>query len=252
MSGSSLPPSHGKLLVSEKFVSIQGEGKSTGVPAAFVRLGNCNLKCVYCDTPYTWDETRFDLRAELVAESVEDVALWVVQHAPGRLILTGGEPLLQQKLVVDLLKEVDARWLVRTNEAGAAGPHVFVEIETNCTVRPNQALLARVDQWNVSPKLSCSGDPPEQRLRSAVFQLFLANSRATFKFVVKNLSDVEELDALAREWGLPAERVWLMPEAQSASELIAPGKMVAEAALARRYRYSGRLHLELFGGQRGA
>jgi 7-carboxy-7-deazaguanine synthase len=242
MSRSSLPPSHRKLLVSEKFVSIQGEGKSTGEPAAFVRLGNCNLKCVYCDTPYTWDESRFDLRAELFSESTQDVAHWVVQNSPGRLILTGGEPLLQQKLLVELLKEIDADW---------SGSRMIVEIETNGTVLPMDGLVARVDQWNVSPKLSLAGDSAEKRLRGAALELFLKHERSYFKFVVKSPEDLQELDELARSWELPPQKVWLMPEAQSATELRSRRKEVADAALARSYRYSGRLHLELFGGKRG-
>jgi len=173
---------------------------------------------------------------------VADVADWVLLHSPGRLILTGGEPLLQQKLLVELLRAVDAGW---------SGSQMFVEVETNGTVAPREELLTRVDQWNVSPKLSFAGDAPEQRLRAGPLRLFSKLERAYFKVVVRCEEDLRELDQLASEWALPPEKVWLMPEAQSAIELSARGKEVAEAALARRYRYSGRLHLELFGGKRG-
>ena len=54
------------LVVAEIFgPTWQGEGPSAGQVAAFVRLGLCNLTCAWCDTAYTWDRSRFDLRAEL-------------------------------------------------------------------------------------------------------------------------------------------------------------------------------------------
>src|SRR5690606_36736468 len=142
-----LPPSGQRLLVSEKFVSLQGEGASVGAPAAFLRLGNCNLSCSYCDTPYTWDGSRFDLDSDLRAEEIWDVARWVSEAAPGRLIVTGGEPLLQQKQLVRLIQQVDD-----VSEARGVA-RLYIEVETNGTVRPLLDLLNRVDQWNVSPKL---------------------------------------------------------------------------------------------------
>src|SRR5690606_25864945 len=109
---STLPPSGERLLVSERFVSLQGEGISSGAPSAFLRLGNCNLACSFCDTPYTWDASRFDLSQELRAEEIPDVAAWLLRSSPGRLIVTGGEPLLQQKQLEEFFREIDERSVV--------------------------------------------------------------------------------------------------------------------------------------------
>lgn len=237
---SSLPASGRELLVSETFVSVQGEGVSVGVPAAFLRLGNCNLRCGFCDTAYTWDEERYDLSQELTPQSIPALAGWVESEAPGRLIITGGEPLLQQKQLADLLEMVDR------NRAG-----LFVEVETNGTVTPLAALLSRVNQWNVSPKLSNSGESKERRFKERTLRVFLDLPHAYFKFVVSSSHDMEELDEWCAGLGLPSERVLLMPQAADVEQLRQRAPQVAAWALSRRARYSGRLHLELFGGRRG-
>lgn len=240
-----LPASGDQLLVSEMFVSLQGEGFSTGAPAAFLRLGNCNLSCVYCDTPYTWDSRRYDLDRELVPKAVSEVAQWIVSSAPGRLIVTGGEPLLQHKLLAQLLEVVDEAWNARH-----AAPLV-VEVETNGTVLPSDALLSRIDQWNVSPKLRMSGEPEERRIKSAVIAVFARLPRAYFKFVVATEADVAEVRQWMETFDLPRDRVLLMPEATGPEQLRLRAPRVAAWALAERLRYSGRLHLELYGGRRG-
>lgn len=237
---SSLPASGRELLVSETFVSVQGEGVSVGIPAAFLRLGNCNLSCGFCDTAYTWDAERYDLSQELTPQSITTLAAWIVSEAPGRLIVTGGEPLLQQKQLVELLRVVD--------HSRAA---LFVEVETNGTVTPLPALLERVNQWNVSPKLSNSGEPRERRFKERTLRVFSDLPQAYFKFVVRTERDTEELDEWCACLGLPPERVSLMPEAVNVEQLRERAPHVAAWALSRRVRFSGRLHLELFGGRRG-
>lgn len=241
---SELPASGQQLLVSEKFVSLQGEGASAGAPAAFLRLGNCNLDCTYCDTAYTWDSSRFDLQTELHREPIEALASWVTEHAPGRLIITGGEPLLQQKQLKVLLEASDAR----AAEGGRA--RLFVEVETNGTVRPLPFLLERIDQWNVSPKL---GNAKVERARRIDARVLAALSQrgAYFKFVVSDAADVREVEELVEELSLSKDQVLLMPEASDVEQLRARGSRVANWAAARSFRYSGRLHLELFGGRRG-
>jgi 7-carboxy-7-deazaguanine synthase len=242
---STLPPSGEKLLVSETFVSLQGEGVSSGAPAAFLRLGNCNLACSFCDTPYTWDGTRFDLSEELRARNTSDVAEWLLKNSPGRLIVTGGEPLLQQKQLGVFFREIDER------SAALGRAREVIEVETNGTVRPLVELLSRVDQWNVSPKLKNSGEPEESRLRPAALSAFWDSGRAYFKFVVQQADDVLEVDALVERYGWSPERVLLMPEATTAALLRERSPRVAEEALRRRYRFSSRVHLELYGGRRG-
>jgi hypothetical protein len=127
---------------------------------------------------------------------------------------------------------------------------LFVEVETNGTVRPLPELLLRIDQWNVSPKLGNSGVPREKRIKPTVLPVF-RESGAYFKFVVRTESDAREVDALVQEFALMPEHVLLMPEASDAQVLRARSPEVKSWALARGMRFSGRLHLELFGARRG-
>jgi 7-carboxy-7-deazaguanine synthase len=233
------------LWVSETFVSIQGEGPSQGAPAAFLRLGRCNLRCSFCDTPYTWDETRFDLSEELELRTLDSLAEWILPASPGRLIVTGGEPLIQHRPLAALLGRVDL------GRAERGELREVVEIETNGTIAPTPALAERVDQFNVSPKLANSGEPRARAWRRAALQSFAELRQSYFKFVVATEADADEAMTLAQELNVPLERVVFMPLASDVIELRERQSLVAELALARRVRFGSRLHLELFGGGRG-
>jgi 7-carboxy-7-deazaguanine synthase len=232
--GSSKPVS---LLVSEIFSSVQGEGPSAGEPAVFLRLARCNLHCRYCDTRYTWDFERYRFEDEVHEWRIEDVADELSKGPTGRLIVTGGEPLMQQRALAVLLTSMPSA--------------LYVEVETNGTLAPDPALAARIDQWNVSPKLSNAGDPESLRIRPAALAALLATERAYLKLVVGNPADVVEAEALVAGTGWPRERVMLMPEAANREELARRGRFVREEALIRGLRYSPRLHVERWDGARG-
>jgi len=225
------------LKVSEIFESLQGEGVSTGTPCVFVRLAQCNLHCSWCDTRYTWDFERYRYDDEVREQSAAEVAQ-IVNAAPSRrLVLTGGEPLLQQRA----LKEFFAR----------LAPDITVEVETNGTIVPEPAALSRVNQWNVSPKLNNAGDPEQFRIRPEALATLRDSDRAYLKLVVSDDADFAEADALVARFAWPADRVLLMPMASDREQLRARSFAVAEAARTRAYRFSSRLHLELWGGRRG-
>jgi organic radical activating enzyme len=185
------------------------------------------------------------LGRELSARDTPTLAQWIFECAPGRLIITGGEPLLQQNKLTALLKAVDTR----RHEATMG--RLVIEVETNGTVMPTEQLLGRVDQWNVSPKLGNSGVPLSRRIRPPVLCTF-RDAGAFFKFVVRSRDDVAEVGRLERELELSVEQVLLMPEAASKWHLKRRAPDVEKWAKERAYRYSGRLHLELFDGRRGA
>jgi organic radical activating enzyme len=224
------------LKVSETFESLQGEGVSAGAPAIFVRLAQCNLHCVWCDTKYTWDFERYRYDDEVHEQSARDIAQQVNASESRRLVLTGGEPLLQQRA----LKEFFAR----------LAPEVIVEVETNGTIAPEPETLRRVNQWNVSAKLSSAGDPEQFRIRPDILGVF-RDAGGFLKLVVQGPADHAEADALVARLGWPRERVVLMPEANDREQLRARSFAVAEAARERGVRFSSRLHLELWGGRRG-
>jgi organic radical activating enzyme len=232
-----MPSDGATLKLSEIFESMQGEGVSTGSPTVFVRLAQCNLHCTWCDTKYTWDFERYNYDDEVREQSAEDVACLVNASATRRLVLTGGEPLLQQKALAAFF--------------AALAPDIVVEVETNGTISPTPETLARVNQWNVSPKLGNAGDPKPLRLRPAVLLGLRDAARSYLKLVVQSDADYAEADALVKELSWPRDRVLFMPEATDRDVLRARALPVAEAARARGFRFSSRLHLELWGGRRG-
>ncbi|HTA91544.1 MAG TPA: 7-carboxy-7-deazaguanine synthase QueE, partial [Polyangiaceae bacterium] len=223
------------LKVSEIFESLQGEGASIGVPVIFVRLAQCNLHCTWCDTKYTWDFEHYDYDAEVREEIVGNVARIVNESTTRRLVLTGGEPLLQQRALAGFFSEL--------------APDIAVEVETNGTLAPSQETLARVNQWNVSPKLSNAGDPERLRIRPDVLLVFRDTRLSYLKLVVQSDADYAEADSLVARLNWPRDRVLLMPQASDRETLRARSLSVAEAARARGLRFSSRLHLELWGGR---
>ena len=221
----------------EIFASIQGEGASIGQPSTFVRLAVCNLQCSWCDTAYTWDWSRFERSEQVMALAAEQVVNAVRELAPRRIVITGGEPLLQRRQLVPF--------------AEALKEHGFwLEIETNGTVLPT-GLDALIDQFNVSPKLAHSGNEGLARLRPAPLRWFASDPRAYFKFVVQAEPDLAEVEALCAEYAVPPERVILMPEGRTAEELRERSPWLAEICTQRGYRFSTRLHILIWGDKRG-
>ncbi|MGH2355715.1 MAG: 7-carboxy-7-deazaguanine synthase QueE [Chloroflexota bacterium] len=222
----------------EIFTSIQGEGVSAGVPSVFVRLSLCNLACSFCDTKYTWQWTRYDPQQEIVRLEALEVIQRVDRTGIRNVVITGGEPLLQQRALAPLVAALKA-----------GGKRI--EIETNGTVLPNVALAERVDQWNVSPKLANSGNDPARREVAAALQWFASQPHAGFKFVIAAPDDLEEVQSLVARYDVPAERVLLMPEGTDAATLNERSRWLVERCCERGYRFTTRLHVLLWGDRRG-
>lgn len=224
----------------EIFTSIQGEGPTCGTPSVFVRLAMCNLRCSFCDTKYTWDWSSYDPAVETVPLDAADVARRVLERArqgPSNVVVTGGEPLLQQDDLVPLFGRLKAESL-------------RIEVETNGTVLPSHKLAALVDQWNVSPKLPSSGNPAAREVPEAL-AWFAGRSNAYFKLVVVEPADVADATALVSRYEVPPERVILMPEATDAATLAERSRWLAERCEQAGYRLGTRLHVLLWGAERG-
>jgi 7-carboxy-7-deazaguanine synthase len=222
-----------ELVVSEVFgPTIQGEGPSLGRRAGFVRLGRCNLACTWCDTPYTWDWSRFDPAVELRRIDVAGVVAQVEAMAVDLVVVTGGEPLLQQSAVAELAAALQPR---------------RIEVETAGTIAPTPALVGAVAQFNVSPKLDNSGNPLDRRYKPEVLQAFVETGKAVFKFVVRGPAELDEVAA----FGLPDGLVWVMPEGTTAEEVRGRLARLAESVVARGWNLTTRLHIELWGDRRG-
>ncbi len=234
----------------EVFASLQGEGPSAGMPAAFVRLSRCNLACTWCDTAYTWrfaneqggdnrphrDGIAFDRKANQVTLSAEDTAQRIAALGQKRLVITGGEPLLQAPALAEMLAHL---------------PDIAVEIETNGTVAPPPRLDVRVDQYNVSPKLSHSGNPAALALIPERLDAWATEPRAFLKFVIASPADVEEVLALHRRYRFRPERVFLMAEGTDSAALRARQAWLSDLCLKHGFRMSDRLHIHLYGDTRG-
>ena len=226
------------MKIAEIFYSIQGEGMLVGTPSVFVRTSGCNLRCVWCDTPYTsWtpegDEQSLD---EIVAE--------VARYPAPYTVITGGEPMIAPEIV-----ELTRR--LRT-----ASRHIT--IETAGTVfQPVEC-----DLMSISPKLSNSTPHDREggrwasqhdrlRIQPAVLRRLMATYQYQLKFVISAPVDIDEVRALAQELSAPAERVLLMPEGTGAEILRERSLWLAEIAKQLGYGLSPRLHVELWGDRRG-
>jgi 7-carboxy-7-deazaguanine synthase len=225
------------LVVAEVFgPTFQGEGPSLGRRASFVRLGRCNLDCRWCDTPYTWDWQRYDPATELHRTAVDAIVARLVEADPEIVVVTGGEPLLQQRRLVPLLE--------------ACARHGWpVEIETNGTLAPDAAVVPLVARWNVSPKLANSGVAHERRVRPEPLRALLETGRAAFKFVVAAEADLDEVADIVEAHDL--HPVWIMPEGTDATTVLDRARRLSEPTLARGWNLTTRLHVLLWGDERG-
>jgi 7-carboxy-7-deazaguanine synthase len=225
------------LLVSEIFgPTFQGEGPSSGQLAAFLRLGGCNLNCTWCDTPYTWDRERFDLERETVRLTSDEVLKRLQAVSASLIVVTGGEPLLQQLVLEPVLEAclADGR---------------SIEVETNGTIMPSDHLMQLVTRFNVSPKLGNSGVRGRHRLRQPVLRALVESGSAIFKFVVERASDLDEIAAVEGE--LDLRPIWVMPQAQTPEQVMTVMRDIAAPVLARGWNLTTRLHVLLWGAARG-
>lgn len=223
----------------EIFLSIQGEGRSAGEASAFLRLATCNLTCSWCDTSYTWDWSRYDYSEQVMGLSPQDVFGRIHGLDTENVVVTGGEPLLQQAAGLDQL----------VTQLTAAGHSI--EVETNGTICPSGQMVDSVMRWNVSPKIENSGNPAARREVPEALRAFSALPNADFKFVIRDRPDVDEAAGLAAAYRVPPERVVLMPEGADAKDLAARSPWVRSQADARGFRFSTRLQILLWGAERG-
>jgi 7-carboxy-7-deazaguanine synthase len=250
---------------------VQGEGTNLGTPSVFVRLGICNLHCWYCDTKYTWlfndkllENVRSDMRRlgleenayptdlrvydqskEVRAISVEEVESRIRALMINHVVVTGGEPMLQQSQLALLLRKL---------KKVVGWEQFYFEVETNGTVKPSDELLELVDQWNVSPKLESSGNSRFSREKKDALRAFACLSNSFFKFVVSGQSfdrDLREIETFASTSGISPAKILLMAEGTEATLLKERTATLSKVCASRGYRVTPRLQILLWGNQRG-
>lgn len=224
------------MFISEVYESFQGEGPFAETPSLFVRTSGCNLRCSFCDTPFTsWNP-------EGEQRSLDELGAIVRQSSAQHVVITGGEPMLAPQLTE--LTEI-------CRDAGRV-----ITIETAGTVDRS----VECDLMSVSPKMSNSTpeeDPwaarhEETRFQPAVIRSLFERYEAILKFVIDGDDDVDEvLEYLEQFPEIPRNQVWLMPQATTKEELSRKEDGVRAAAERHRFRYSGRLHVARFGNIRG-
>lgn len=222
------------MLISEIFHSLQGEGSLIGVPSIFIRTSGCNLRCSWCDTPYTsWQPEGEQLSLDQI---LEQLAAFPARHA----VVTGGEPMIAPEIVP------------LTERLRAVGLHIT--IETAGTVFAPVAC----DLMSISPKLANSTPAgtwatQHERLRFQpdVLRRLIERYDYQLKFVVAEPSDLDEIQQMLDQLSVDRAKVILMPEGVDASVLRERGTWLAELATRLSFRFSPRLHIDLWGNRRG-
>ena len=205
------------LKVCETFYSVMGESTQAGLPAFFIRLSGCNLRCRYCDTTYAYEAGR-----EMTAAQLLDAAR---AHAARLVLVTGGEPLLQaetQPLLVSLAN---------------AGFRVFLETNGSLSIREVDARVRRV----LDLKCPASGMSGHNLWENLDF----LTSRDEVKFVVSNQDDFLWALETTKRYGLHQRLPVLVSPVFGAL----PPKEVAAWVLASRLplRLNLQLHKYLWG-----
>lgn len=221
------------LRVTEVFgPTFQGEGPATGQIASFVRLAGCPVGCSWCDTAYSWDPAR--QLSPATAMGTEAVASEADRRAGphGIVVVTGGEPLVQQPALLRLVRE--PALAARRLHLETAGVHL-----------PAPGLLAGFETVVVSPKLANSGVPADRRIRHEALAAFSAADNVWFKFVVRHGDDLQEAQSLADRHGM--RRVTVMAEGTSAESVLATSRAVADEVLRRGWSLTPRWHVLLWG-----
>jgi len=223
------------MKISEIFYSIQGEGSLVGVPSIFIRTSGCNLRCSWCDTPYTsWHPEGDEL-------SLNEILLRTAEFSAARhVVITGGEPMIAPGIV-----ELSQRYRDQ-------GMHIT--FETAGTVFAPVAC----DLMSISPKLSNStpegpfrNQHERLRLQPEILKRLTALCDYQLKFVIAQERDLEEAKQVIDAVGAPPGKVILMPEGTSAEVLNERGAWVGELCKQHGYRFSPRLHVHLYGNKRG-
>jgi 7-carboxy-7-deazaguanine synthase len=226
------------LKVSEIFYSLQGEGMLAGTPSVFVRLSGCNLRCAWCDTPYTsWAPEGAQMPLETILAEVRP-------YEASHVVVTGGEPMIAPG-IVDLTRELKSLDL-------------HITVETAGTVY--EPVIC--DLMSISPKLANSTPLKEEggrwatqhdrlRYQPEVLGRLMAEYEYQLKFVVSEAADIAEIEKIVEETGAQRDRVMLMAEGTTAESIGERAGWIAEICKCEHFRYSPRLHIALWGNQRG-
>lgn len=227
------------MKIAEIFYSIQGEGLLIGQPSVFIRTSGCNLRCRWCDTPYTsWSPEGED-------KTIDDIMSAIDTYPTRFAVVTGGEPMISREITA-LTEALKHR-------------SYHITIETAATVYTPVVC----DLASLSPKLSNSTPWDREggkyakrhealRINLEVIQSFMDAGVYQLKFVVDTPEDVKEVETLIA--GLDHVRrdhVLLMPQGLTAPQTQEKARWIAEICKDRGFRFCPRVHIDLYGDTRG-
>ena len=223
------------MKIAEIFYSLQGEGSLIGVPSVFVRTSGCNLRCTWCDTPYTsWAPEGEERSLDSIVEEMN-------RYGASHVVITGGEPMIAPE-IGELTHRLSQHVTIET--AGTVDTHV------------------RCDLMSISPKLANS-TPYERdggrwaqqherlRYQPEILKRLIQLYSYQLKFVIVEEADLAQVRAIVEEIGAAKSRVLLMPEGIDPAVLAERGRWLAEVAKREGFRFTPRLHIELWGNRRG-
>lgn len=242
-----------QLRVAEHFHSLQGEGSTSGKPSIFLRLSMCNLMCGgigtekdkqlhngatwRCDTIEVWRQGENKTVKQVAELLVQEYGKYLIKGS--QLVITGGEPLLQQKQIQSLLKHLQEYSTVPR-----------IEIETNGTIPPDTEIIDLVDQFNVSPKLLNSGMPESKRINPQALNTLVEQAKcgkAIFKFVVTSVDDPYEIVTdYVEPYGIPEDKIWIMPGCSNREQYEKVAPIAAFVAQEYGFNFSSRLQINLW------
>jgi 7-carboxy-7-deazaguanine synthase len=227
------------MRIAEIYRSLQGEGLLTGAPSVFVRASGCNLRCWFCDTPYTsWRPEGRDMSIDEIVAQVEE---WDTQH----VVVTGGEPMLFAELVP------------LCEQLRSIGRHIT--IETAGTLY----LSVACDLMSISPKFASSAPPAKaesrwhrrherERHRPDVIRRLVADYEYQVKFVIDTPADLEDVNRYLTEFPqLCRDRVLLMPQGTDQEQLEARAEWLRPYCESENLLFCPRKQIEWFGPVRG-
>jgi 7-carboxy-7-deazaguanine synthase len=226
------------MKISEIFYSIQGEGMLAGVPSVFLRTSGCNLRCAWCDTPYTsWKPEGDDLPLGTILADVR--RRWATH-----VVVTGGEPMIQEDIVrlTQQLKDFDLHITIET--AGTVYQPVTCDLMSISPKLANSTPLRREGgRW--------AAQHDRLRYKPDVLKQLMAEYPYQLKFVVSDPRDLAEIETIIRETDADRGRVILMPEGTDPETLYERARWLVDICKRERFRYGPRLHIDIYGNERG-
>ncbi len=222
------------MKIAELFYSIQGEGSLVGVPSVFIRTSGCNLRCAWCDTPYTsWQPEGADLTLGQIVDEVK-------AHPARHVVVTGGEPMIAPEIVplTERLRELG--WHITIETAGTVVQPVACDL---MSISPKLA--------NSTPTGGWASQHDRLRIQLEVLLELMGRYPYQLKFVIETPGDLDEVRALIGTLGADRSRVILMPEGTDRNRLRERAVWLAEICKREGFRFSPRLHVVLWGNGRG-